>query len=109
MEITDALSKILLLKPRYYKWKSGNSAGLPEDIRQLGFFAQEVQSALGEEVVNTPPEGGNWGIYDRGIIAMLTKAMQEQQVVIQQLTSTIEDLTSTIQDLTSRIEVLENK
>jgi hypothetical protein len=61
----------------------------------LGFFAQEVQSALGEEVVNTPKNGNNWGIYDRGIIAMLTKAMQEQQLVIQ--------------SLTARIEILENK
>ena len=77
------------LQPRYYKWKTDNPIGLPDNIRQLGFFAQEVQSALGEEVVNTPQNGDNWGIYDRGIIAMLTKAIQEQQVLIEKLTDRI--------------------
>jgi len=51
---------------------------LPTNIRQLGFYAQEVNEALGEEVANIPKnENDNWGIYDRGIIAMLTKAIQE--------------------------------
>tara|TARA_R110000868_G_scaffold172130_1_gene407946 strand:- start:519 stop:1742 length:1224 start_codon:yes stop_codon:yes gene_type:complete len=93
--ITDALTKVLKLKPRYFKWKKDNLSGLPSSIRQLGFFAQEVQSVLGEEVVNTPPEGGNYGIHDRGIIAMLVKALQEQQVII--------DL------LDNRLKVLETK
>ena len=93
--ITDALTKVLALQPRYFKWKTDNSAGLPSCVRQLGFFAQEVQSALGEEVVNTPPEGGNYGIHDRGIIAMLTKAVQEQNDIIM--------------NLMTRISILENK
>jgi hypothetical protein len=80
--ITDALTKVLQLKPRYFKWKTDNLAGLPDNVRQLGFFAQEVQDVLGEEVVNTPSEGGNYGIHDRGIIAMLVKSIQEQQVII---------------------------
>lgn len=80
--INDALTKVLQLKPRYFKWKTDNSLGLPSSVRQLGFFAQEVQSALGEEVVNTPAEGGYYGIHDRSIIAMLVKAIQEQQVII---------------------------
>ena len=83
--VDDALTKVLKLKPRYFKWKKDNSAGLPHNIRQLGFFAQEVQAVLGEEVVNSPPEGGNYGIHDRGIIAMLVKAIQEQQVIIDSL------------------------
>jgi hypothetical protein len=83
--VEDALTKVLHLKPRYFKWKKNNSAGLPHNIRQLGFFAQEVQAVLGEEVVNSPPEGGNYGIHDRGLIAMLVKAMQEQQVIIDSL------------------------
>lgn len=90
--ITDALTKVLSLQPRYFKWKTDNSAGLPSCVRQLGFFAQEVQSALGEEVVNTPPEGGNYGIHDRGIIAMLVKALQEQQVIIDSLLRSAESL-----------------
>jgi hypothetical protein len=76
--IDNALDKIMNLKPRYFYWKE--ESGLPTDIRQLGFYAQEVNQALGEEAANTPKnENDKWGIYDRGIIAMLTKAIQEQQ------------------------------
>jgi hypothetical protein len=82
--IDTALDKILKLTPRYFYWKE--ETGLPTDLRQLGFYAQEVNEALGEEVANTPKdENQNWGIYDRGIIAMLTKAMQEQQALITSL------------------------
>jgi Chaperone of endosialidase len=74
--IDNALDKVLNLKPRYFHWKE--ESGLPTDIRQLGFYAQEVNQALGEEAANTPKnENDKWGIYDRGIIAMLTKAIQE--------------------------------
>jgi trimeric autotransporter adhesin len=74
--IDNALEKISQLKPRYFYWKE--ESGLPTDIRQLGFYAQEVNQALGEEAANTPKnENDKWGIYDRGIIAMLTKAIQE--------------------------------
>jgi hypothetical protein len=74
--IDNALLKILNLKPRYFYWK--NESGLPTNLRQLGFYAQEVNKALGEEAANTPKnENDNWGIYDRGLIAFLTKAIQE--------------------------------
>lgn len=74
--IENALQKVLNLKPRYFLWKK--ESGLPNDIRQLGFYAQEVNEALGEEAANTPKnDNEKWGIYDRSIIAMLTKAIQE--------------------------------
>jgi hypothetical protein len=48
------------------------------NLRQLGFYAQEVNIALGEEPANTPKnENDKWGINDRGMIAFLTKAIQE--------------------------------
>ena len=82
--IDNALDKVLKLIPRYFLWKE--ESGLPTDLRQLGFYAQEVNEALGEEVANTPKdEDGKWGIYDRGMIAMLTKAIQEQNQTIQNL------------------------
>jgi len=75
-EIVNALNKVLKLTPRYFYWK--DDSGIEDTSRQLGFYAQEVNEALGEEVANTPKdENGKWGIYDRGIIAMLTKAIQE--------------------------------
>jgi hypothetical protein len=74
--IDSALNKVLNLKPRYFYWNE--KSGLPMDIRQLGFYAQEVNEALGEEAANTPAdETIPWGITDRSIIAMLTKAIQE--------------------------------
>ena len=80
--IDNALEKVLKLKPRYYHWKE--ESGLPTDLRQLGFYAQEVNEALGEEAANTPKtENDKWGIYDRGMIAFLTKAIQEQQAQIE--------------------------
>jgi hypothetical protein len=79
--IDKALDKIMNLKPRYFYWKE--ESGLPTDIRQLGFYAQEVNQSLGEESANTPKnENEKWGIFDRSIIAFLTKAIQEQQCTI---------------------------
>ena len=74
--IDSAIEKVLSLKPRYFYWNE--KSGLPTDIRQLGFYAQEVNEVLGEEAANTPQnENTPWGISDRSIIAMLTKAIQE--------------------------------
>lgn len=88
--IDNALEKVLKLKPRYYHWKE--ESGLPTDLRQLGFYAQEVNEALGEEAANTPKtENDKWGIYDRGMIAFLTAAIQEQQAQIEELKQLIKN------------------
>jgi hypothetical protein len=74
--IDSAIDKVLNLKPRYFYWNE--KSGLPTDIRQLGFYAQEVNESIGEEAANTPKDKNTpWGITDRSIIAMLTKAIQE--------------------------------
>ena len=74
--IDSAIDKVVSLKPRYFYWNE--KSGLPTDIRQLGFYAQEVNEALGEEAANKPKDLNTpWGISDRSIIAYLTKAIQE--------------------------------
>jgi len=74
--IENALDKVLKIIPRYFYWKE--ETGMPTNLRQLGFFAQEINECLGEEVANAPKNNNEkWGIYDRGMIAMLTKAIQE--------------------------------
>ena len=74
--IDSAIEKVLNLKPRYFYWNE--KSGLPKHIRQLGFYAQEVNKALGEEAANTPQDKNTpWGISDRSMIAYLTKAIQE--------------------------------
>ena len=88
--IDNALEKVLKIKPRYFYWKE--ETGMPTDLRQLGFFAQEINEALGEEVANAPKnDNEKWGIYDRGMIAMLTKAIQEQQAQIEELKALIKN------------------
>ena len=74
--IDSAIEKVLSLKPRYFYWNE--KSGLPTNIRQLGFYAQEVNESLGEEAANTPQNKNTpWGISDRSMIAYLTKAIQE--------------------------------
>jgi hypothetical protein len=88
--IEDALPSVMNLKPRYFYWK--DKSGLDTTIRQLGFYAQEVNSAIGEEAANTPKKDSPWGINDRSVIAMLTKAIQEQQAQIKDLQTEIQTL-----------------
>jgi hypothetical protein len=91
--IDNALEKVLKLKPRYFYWKE--ETGMPTDLRQLGFYAQEVNEAIGEEVANSPKnDNEKWGIYDRGMIAFLTKAIQEQTQIIKNLEARIVSLES---------------
>ena len=71
--IENGLEKVLALKPRYFYWKDKEAFSAD---RQLGFYAQEV-NAISEETANTPADGCGWGIYDRGLVALLTKAIQE--------------------------------
>ena len=79
--IENGIEKVMALKPRYFYWKPSTGFG---NTRQLGFYAQEVNS-VSEEAANTPATGQQWGIYDRGLIAILTKAVQEQQTQIEEL------------------------
>ena len=88
--IEDALPSVMNLKPRYFYWK--DKSGLDTTIRQLGFYAQEVNSSIGEEAANTPKKDSPWGINDRSVIAMLTKAIQEQQAQIKELQLEIQTL-----------------
>jgi hypothetical protein len=89
--IENAIDKVLGLKPRYFYWKDPALSS----IKQLGFYAQEVNE-ISEESANTPAEGVGWGIYDRGLIAILTKAIQEQQEIIENLKKDIDELKSKI-------------
>jgi hypothetical protein len=86
--VENGLEKVLALKPRYFYWKDKEAFSAD---RQLGFYAQEV-NAVSEETANTPPEGCGWGIYDRGLVALLTKAVQEQQAIITSLQDRLDKL-----------------
>lgn len=63
--------------------------------RQLGFYAQNVHEAIGEEAAPTPEEGKPWGYYDRSVLAIAVMSLK--------------NALSTIEDLKQRIATLENK
>jgi hypothetical protein len=63
--------------------------------RQLGFYAQNVHEAIGEEAAPTPEEGKPWGYYDRSVLAVAVMSLK--------------NALSTIEELKQRIATLENK
>ena len=84
--VENGLEKVLSLKPRYFYWKDEEKFG---NKKQLGFYAQEVNE-ISEEASNTPEEGQGWGIYDRALIGILTKAVQELSAQNQDLKSRLD-------------------
>jgi uncharacterized protein YaiE (UPF0345 family) len=72
------LSTILALQPALFRMKTDQAT----DVKQLGFIAQQVQSVLPEACSSV---GEYLGVQDRPIVAALVKAVQEQQVQIQEL------------------------
>ena len=84
------LAEIMQLEPRAYKWlddieKRGEDAAV-----EIGFFANEVKDII----PSAAPMGndGYYGFYDRAVIAALTKAVQEQQKMIQDLQAAIVEM-----------------
>jgi hypothetical protein len=84
--ITGALDKVALLKPSTWSWKSNGSSG-------QGFIAHELQ-AVCPDAVSGKKDGlgkdGNpkyQGVDTSFLVATLTAAIQEQQAMIEQLTT----------------------
>jgi len=76
------LDEIKLMQPRKYKIKADNSDA-------IGFIAQEMEAII-PEVVNG--EDGSKGLAYGHLTAVLVKAIQEQQTIIEDLKSRIETL-----------------
>ena len=92
--MTGSLAKVAALKPVTYTWKIDGSAG-------QGFIAHELQEVIPDCVTGTKDavdkdgKPKHQGVDTSFLVATLTAAIQEQQVLIQ--------------DLTSRLTVLEAK
>ena len=90
VDIPYGLDTVKALKPRKFKWKDSG-----ED--SVGFIAQEVKPLIGE-VITDPQEGGppeaesGYVMNYSAMTAVLTKAIQEQQTIIEDLKSRIETL-----------------
>lgn len=81
------LAEIMQLRPVAYKWLDDIENRGDEAAVELGFFADEAKDII----PSAAPMGndGYYGFYDRAVIAALTKAVQEQQQMIQALQADI--------------------
>jgi hypothetical protein len=53
--------------------------------RHLGFYAQNVNSAIGPEAAPEPEEGKPWGYYDRSVLAVTVMSLQKALLTIESL------------------------
>tara|TARA_R110000868_G_scaffold56289_1_gene174301 strand:+ start:2225 stop:3034 length:810 start_codon:yes stop_codon:yes gene_type:complete len=88
----DAMLK--KLKPGYWYYNNEKKKIFGAD-RQLGFYAQNINVAIGPEAAPTPEEGKPWGYYDRSVLAVVVMSLQKAL--------------ATIEVLTARVAQLENK
>lgn len=89
------------------KIKSVAFSGDKTNERQVGFIAQEVEKLL-PEVVHTDIEGYKSIDYSK-FSPFVIKAIQEQQLLIEQLMKVNEKLLKENQEILKRLEALENK
>ena len=75
------LKKVMDLETIKFNWKDKDSKGSQNEV---GFNAQNLQKVI-PEATYTIPSNGKLGIKDDAIIATLTKAIQEQQEMIEEL------------------------
>jgi hypothetical protein len=71
---TDAMLK--KLQPGYWYYNEEKREIFGTD-RQLGFYAQNVNAAIGPEAAPTPEEGKPWGYYDRSVLAVVVMSLQK--------------------------------
>jgi len=53
--------------------------------RQLGFYAQNVHEAIGEEAAPTPEKGKPWGYHDRSVLAITVMSLKNALLTIEEL------------------------
>ena len=74
------------LKPGYWFYNEEKAPIFGTD-RQLGFYAQNVNEAIGIEAAPTPEEGKPWGYYDRSVLAVTVMSLQKALTTIEALTA----------------------
>jgi Chaperone of endosialidase len=97
--IQYGLSTLMKLKPVAYHWKEER---LNEGKLNLGFLAQEIEKVVPEAVVYVPKgteirngkksETDTYGMKYTELIPVLTKAIQEQQAMIEELKKQVAEL-----------------
>jgi hypothetical protein len=89
----DPDSMLKKLEPGYWYYNDEKKEIFGVD-RQLGFYAQNVNSAIGPEAAPEPEEGKPWGYYDRSVLAVTVMSLQKALATIETLTARITALES---------------
>ena len=102
LDLGNTLDLVKQLQPKTFTWKNEKA----ERGDSVGFIAQDVKSIIPDSTVvqgTAYEKNGDEGysINTIGLVAYLTKAIQEQQTII-------EAQTTSINDLKTRIEALES-
>ena len=82
----DAMLK--KLQPGYWFYNA-EKAPIYGTERQLGFYAQNVNDAIGPEAAPKPETGKPWGYYDRSVLAITVMSLQKALFTIESLTARI--------------------
>ena len=109
-EITNALNKLLSLKPRKHRLKS--------DQIHTGFSVEELEQFVPETIINSDIDYNirdkkiekkktEAGINYNAFIPILVKAIQEQQAQIEQLKIQLAELESKRYDKTENIQIID--
>ena len=88
------LSDVMKLRPVSYTWKK-----FPEKGTRIGFIAQEVKEIFPEAVVTGTDADKTMGINYSDLIPVLTKAIQEQQKIIEQQEKKISEIQIALEEI----------
>ncbi len=79
------------LEPGYWYYNDDKKDIFGKD-RQLGFYAQNVNAAIGPEAAPEPEENKPWGYYDRSVLAVTVMSLKKTLKTIESLTERITEL-----------------
>ncbi|MCB0666738.1 MAG: tail fiber domain-containing protein [Saprospiraceae bacterium] len=95
--LESVLDKVLALSPSSYYFKKDLSRQ-----NQIGFIAQDIEQYFPDLAEGDDSQEGQFmNVNYQGMIPVLTKAIQEQQTIIDQQNSEIESLRAQLDDLAS--------
>ena len=72
------------LEPGYWFYNDEKKETFGSE-RHLGFYAQNVNAAIGPEAAPEPEEGKPWGYYDRSVLAVTVMSLQKALLTIESL------------------------
>lgn len=101
------LEQVMQLRPVSFTWNEPKDAGMRG--RQMGFIAQEVENVLPSAILTEDNAEKTKGLKYNELIAVLTKALQEQQTEIRSLKVANDNHIQAVADLGAKLGALERQ